>query len=128
MKEFWITNITKRDVSLGDLNLTIRAYTSINLLDKHYHFTMEQIEKSLKEGGSLYAKQKMVYVRKIAPISRKMNRPILIDLYKSGPQRTKSIYEVKYEKYEELEISDEQFAEENADTAERDRAPIKPKD
>jgi hypothetical protein len=121
-KEFWITNICNRNVSLADLNLTIKAYSSINLLDnKHYNYSTEQIEESVTK-GSIYKKRNKIFVRKIAPevttatqISFKKDERI--------PDRHTSLFEIKQEKYEELELSDEEFADENADIAEQDRLP-----
>lgn len=67
-REFWITNISRtRDVSLGDLRLTIRRGESRNLLDsKHYHYTEEQVEKSAFS-GSIYAKRNIIKVRDVRP-------------------------------------------------------------
>ena len=118
-KNFWITNISNMDVSLADLNLTIRAYSSINLLDnKHYHYTLEQLENS-KSSGSLFKKRNKVYVRKVPPMFSKINLPVVEDAF--IPTRKKSLYEIKQEKYEELLVSDDEFAEENADLADLDR-------
>ncbi len=118
-KDFWITNISNTDVSLADLNLTIRAQSSINLLDnKHYNYTLEQLERS-KVSGSLFKKSNKVYVRKVPPMFSKINLPVVEDAF--IPNRKKSLYEIKQEKYEELLISDDEFAEENADLADLDR-------
>jgi len=118
-QNFWITNISNVDVSLSDLNLTIRAYSSINLLDnKHYNFKIDQLKKSA-ESGSIFKKRNKIYVRKVPPIYNKINLPVVDDAF--IPTRQKSAYEIKQEKYEELLISDDAFAEENADLAELDR-------
>lgn len=67
-REFWIINTsTTRDVSLGDLRLTIRRGESRNLLDsRHYSYTEEQLEKSAKT-GSIYAKRNVIKIRDIRP-------------------------------------------------------------
>jgi hypothetical protein len=53
---FWITNISKRIVSLSDLGLAVKPMTSINLLDsKHYYLNKEQLTKS-ETSGSIFAK------------------------------------------------------------------------
>lgn len=121
-KEFWITNICNRNVSLADLNLTIKAYSSINLLDsKHYHCSIEQIEQSVSK-GSIYNKRNKIFVRKVAPeITVATQIPFRQD--EVIPNRHTSLFEIKQEKYEELELSDEEFANENADIAEQDRLP-----
>lgn len=68
LKEFWITNVSKKDVSLRDLAFTLRARTSRNLLDaKHFHYTLEQLEASATN-GSLYAKSNMIKIRRVAPV------------------------------------------------------------
>ena len=119
---FWVTNISNRNVSLADLNLTIKAFSSINLLDKkHYSFTKEQLLKS-ETSGSIFNKRNKIVVRKIAPAIIKMNMPMIAETY--IPSRERSVYSIKEEKYEELNMSDEDFAKENADIVELDS--IKP--
>lgn len=114
-KEFWITNKSKTDVSLADLNLTIRAYSSFNLLDKkHFYYTWEQIYNSATR-GSIYKKQKKIAIRKFAPYN-KIPKKITVDEVSAIPSRERSIFEIKEEKFEELDISDEEFAAQNADS------------
>lgn len=121
-KSFWISNISNRNVSLADLNLTVKAFTSLNLLDsKHYSFTLEQLEKSAKD-GSIFKKSNLIVVRQIEPTHLKVNVPFLHETY--IPSRDRSIFNIKDEKYEELNISDEDFANEYADTAELDKQPL----
>ena len=52
--------------------------------------------------------------------------PVIMET--SIPSRQRSIYEITQQNYEELNVSDEQFAEENADLAEMDRQPLIIKD
>jgi hypothetical protein len=119
---FWVTNISNRNVSLADLNLTIKAFSSINLLDKkHYSFKIEQLLAS-EAFGSIFNKRNKIVVRKVAPTIMCMNIPMIEETY--IPSRERSIYSIKEEKYEELNMSDEDFAKENADMAELDS--IKP--
>jgi len=121
-KEFWITNISNRNVSLADLNLTIKAFSSINLLDnKHYHYTIEEIEKSV-QSGSIYKKRDKIFVRSVAPETIKATT-ITFKKDEKIPSRHTSLFEIKQEKYEELDLTDEQFADENAEIAEQDRLP-----
>jgi len=113
-KSFWVTNISKMNVSLTDLNLTIKTMTTVNLLDqKHYSFTENELKKSA-ESGSIFKKRDRVVVRKVEP---KLSQPhhILIEEDCSMPSRERSLVSVKQEKYEELNISDESFASEMAD-------------
>ena len=121
-KDFWVTNISKMNVSLSDLNLTVKAFSSVNLLDhRHYSYTLEQLEAS-KKNGSIARKKDKIKVRDIAPEVIKMNVPFLRETY--IPSRERSAYEIKKETYEELSLSDEQFAEENAETADLDTKPL----
>lgn len=120
--EFWITNMSAMNVSLADLNLTVKAYSSINLMDKkHYYYTIEQLNKSAKS-GSIFKKRNKIAVRKVSPIIPD-NTIIEINKEASIPGRERSLLKISYEKYEELEIlddqkvSDEKFAAENADLA-----------
>lgn len=113
---FWLTNISNANVSLADLNLTIKAFSSVNLLDKkHYKYTLEQLEKSLSE-GSIFLKRDKIKKRVGAPKVIQMNTPFLQETF--IPTRERSVLNIKEEYYEELSISDEQFARENADIAE----------
>ena len=110
---FWVTNTCNRNVVLSDLNLTIRAYSSVNLLDsKHYYYTLEQLEKSAAS-GSLFRKRRIISVRKVEPEIIKNKKNINNENYLSSRQR--SILDIKEENYEELNVSDEDFAKENSD-------------
>ena len=120
--EFWVTNVSKMNVSLGDLDLTIKAYTTVNLLDKrHYHYTIEQLKKSA-ESGSLYKKRDKIYPRKNAPEIPNQR----IDYVENAviPPRDKSVFQIEQQNYEELDLTDEEFAEENAEMADIDAQPI----
>ncbi len=122
---FWVTNISPMNVSLADLNLTIKAYTSVNLLDKkHYYFTPEQLQKSF-ESGSIFKKRDKIVVRKIAPEILKANVPLTRETF--IPTRERSTLVIKEENYEELNISDEEFANANADIVELDNQPTNKK-
>jgi hypothetical protein len=112
---FWLTNISNRNVSLADLNLTIKAFSSVNLLDsKHYSYTKEQVEASVNS-GSVYNKRDKIKTRKEAPKIIKMDMPVLRETF--IPTRERSTLSIKEEYYEELSLSDEQFAIDNADIA-----------
>lgn len=111
--EFWITNISTRNVSLMDLRFTIPARTHRNLLDsRHFNFTPEQLQKSA-DSGSLFTKRSMIKVRKVAPeiivkpglyVSK---APLFLTEH---PELSQVV--IKEEHYEELQVSDEDFAEE----------------
>ena len=122
-KEFWITNISKRDITLHVLGVVVRSRTSINLLDsRHYNITVEQVMTSA-EKGSLFNKKKEVIIRKSPPTLDTLTFKIAIDHNSIIPDRTRSIYEIKQEHYDELIVSDEQFADEFAETVEMDKQP-----
>lgn len=105
--EFWVTNITKADVSLGDLRVKVPKLSSINLLDsKHYNYNLEQLLKSA-ESGSLFKRRDKIKIRQVAPdnkfqpgkydISSKM---ITIPFRKKWSQQV-----IHEETYEELDVS-----------------------
>lgn len=107
-KTFWVTNFSNRNVTLSDLYISVGAGTSVNLLDKkHYSLTEEQLLKS-QISGSLFKKQHLVAVRKVPPQMLKKS-DITYDPHAVLPQRTVSIYEIKQQNYEELNISDEEL-------------------
>lgn len=126
---FWVTNISNMNVSLADLNLTVKAFSSVNLLDKkHYYYTQEQLTKSF-ESGSIHKKRDKIIVRKVAPEILKANVPLTRETF--IPSRERSLLAIKEENYEELTLSeedqkksDEMFAKENADTADADTKPM----
>ena len=67
LHSFWISNISKMNVCLRDLNLTVKAQSHANLLDnKHYSYTLEQLQKSA-ESGSLFRKRDKIKVRTVPP-------------------------------------------------------------
>jgi len=103
---FWISNISPVNISLGDLNLTVRAYSSINLLDsKHYHYTLSEIQKSVNS-GSIFKKRNKIVVRKNPPIILNPKIATLEETYIPSRQRSGiSIKEVKYEELEEINES-----------------------
>jgi hypothetical protein len=120
---FWLTNISSMNVSLMDLSLTVKAFSSVNLMDKkHYPYTLEQLTKS-SESGSIFKKRDKLVVRKIAPEILIANIPLNRETF--IPSRERSVLSIKEEHYDELNISDEQFAEDNADIIELDNKPIK---
>lgn len=119
---FWVTNICGRNVSLSDLDLTIKAFTSVNLLDmRHYDYTIEQLRKSV-DSGSIYNKRNIIKERVTVPEVLKANVPFIRETF--IPTRERSLYTIKEDNYEELNVSDEQFAIDNADLADEDAKPM----
>ena len=58
----------------------------------------------------------MLHVRKVEPEIMKINVPLIKETY--IPTKQRSILDIKEQFYEELNLSDEQFASENSDIAE----------
>lgn len=114
MQSFWITNYSKQNVTLSDLNITVRSYTSVNLLDqKHYKFTEDQLLKS-KESGSLFIKRNKISIRSVTPVGREDK--ILFDSKSFFKDRAKTQIEAAPPQYfKELDVSDEEMASDNAD-------------
>lgn len=134
-RAFWVSNMSPRNVTLADLALNIKAFSTVNLLDtRHYKYTIEQLLKS-KESGSLFNKRDKISVRDVPPPDPEKNKVPIV--YGSIiPDRTRSLFNIKEEDYEELKVSeedqkkqDEIYAQENADLAELDaqRSVINPK-
>ena len=116
---FWITNISKKAVHLSDIAVIIYPMRSINLLNsKHYQLTRAQLEKSAMT-GSLKTKKELVVVRKVAPVGE---APILLPFKEDAiyPYKPRSSVELDNVKYEELDVPDDVYAAENADTAQTD--------
>jgi len=132
---FWVSNMTPRNVTLADLALNIKAFSTVNLLDqKHYKYTLEQLLKS-KESGSLFIKKASISVRNVPPpVKKKDEIPIVYSSFM--PTRARSILEVENKDFADLILSDEDqkkqdeiYAQENADLAELDeqRSVVNPK-
>ncbi len=109
-KQFWITNISEKNVCLADLALTIPAKRHMNLLDsKHFYYTEELLAKS-KETGSLFKKRHLIKIREVAP-----DEPIKAGKYISKePLFMKNIragIEIVEPYFEELQVSEEKFVD-----------------
>jgi len=124
----WITNITNRDILIGDLGARVPAKKTIDLLDNYHSiYTLDQIKKS-KETGSLAArlKAKQIIIRDTEPVINNAERTISIS-NTSFPNRNRSIVKNEERIFKELEIDDakdneEAFAEEMAESAIKDHA------
>ena len=114
-KDFWITNISKMNVCLRDLAITIKANSHANLLDsKHYKYTLEQLEKSA-ESGSIFRKSDKIKVRKVLPLYLQKTLELSKDPLELVNKPLYSKIEIKEEKFDELIESDEQMAEDISD-------------
>ncbi len=115
---FWVVNISKRNVCLSDLALTIPRGESWNLLDAgHFTYTYEELLASLRT-GSLFKKRHIIKIGKGPPVRLEAQqfevstRPIQI--------RKRSIVDVNETEpdYDEMIWSDEQYANEMSDFGE----------
>jgi len=107
-KEYWITNISKRNITLSDLGISVPRETCVNLLSKNYYLKPEQIEKSVSSGSIFKKRDKILSntkprepeIKRIELSSRPVLRP------------PRSIAHIEVKEFEELIISDEKFADE----------------
>lgn len=122
-KSWWIINISKLNVSLSDLGLTVPAGRSFNLLDaKHFSYTEEQLENSTAS-GSLFKKSDKIKRRPPPP---KIKPATLLEEAKDfRPGRRRTVIQVEEFNYDELpslnddqNVSDQKFAEEFAHDSE----------
>lgn len=112
--EFWITNISNMNVSLSDLGLTVPARRSMNLLDSRHHSLSKELLLTSAESGSLYKKRNKIVVRKVPPVSEA--RQLLEVAYNAAvATRRRSAVKVEEVHYEELDVSDDEFAMNAAD-------------
>ncbi len=100
--EFWVKNITKRNVCLSDLQLIVPAGRSWNLLDKkHFSYNLEQLEKSALN-GSIFRKNDKIKVRNIPPVE-----PVKPGIYVATNDfrevKLRSLVKIEEKKYDELE-------------------------
>lgn len=119
-EQFWVTNISNMNVSLADLALSIPARKTVNLLDtRHYSFTKEQLEAS-HTNGSLFKKRSKIKKRKVPPIieTRQM---LEVDFNAIVPSRRRSIVQIENIQYEELDLSDDIFAQQVADLTDENK-------
>ncbi len=113
-EQFWVSNISNMDVSLADLALSIPARKTVNLLDRrHYSFTMEQLKAS-HTNGSLFNKRGKIKKRVVPPVfeTRQM---VEVDFNVVVPSRRRSVVQIEHIQYDELDLSDDVFAEQAAD-------------
>ncbi len=124
---FWISNISSRNVTLADLAINIKAFTTVNLLDtKHYKYTLDQLLKS-EASGSIFKKRDKIVVRTLPPPTHK-DSGLLIRREEIIPSKERSLFVIKHEEYDELKfdevsqdkLNDEIYAQENADLADLD--------
>lgn len=108
---FFVINVSNRNVCLSDLALTIPAGRCYDLLNDNFSFTIEQLKASLKD-GSLYRKRDKIKIGKGRPEVVEVGRiemseyPIIT--------RPRSAVKIKEPVFEDLMLSDEDYANEMA--------------
>lgn len=114
--EFWVTNVSKRNVTIADLGLSIPTRRSYNLLDsRHFNYTEEELIKSATE-GSLWKKRHMVRMG-IEPSQQPQDEgPVLSE----QPIQVRKVSAVILEEpeYSDWLYSDEEFAHEMSEDPE----------
>jgi len=135
-KQFWVTNISKRNVALADLAITLKTRKSCNLLDpRYYSYTEEQLEKSAAS-GSIFKKSRFIKVRKYAP-APVIKPGLYVSTHGRPAVPVRSNVEIEEKTFDEFKsldaqeaeetMSEERFAEENADMDAYDGIPgLKP--
>lgn len=132
-EELWITNISReKDVSIGDLRLTLRIGQSINLLKTKkngtpsFQFTRKQIDESIAS-GSIFKKGDVIKVRAVAPVVFSNRIDIAERTDRDTLRNKRKAQEVEVPEFPDLDFeegSEEEFAAQNADMDFADRAPI----
>lgn len=133
-EELWITNISKtKDISIGDLRITIRSGQSINLLTKGkngkslYNFTVKDIENS-RRNGSLFQKRNVIKIREIPPVIFNHRIDIAQSSNRDSTRGKRKASEIEVIDYPDLDFEDEEslekFAEQTADMDFEDRRPV----
>lgn len=108
---FFVINVSDRNVCLSDLALTVPAGRCYDLLNDNFSFTIEQLKASLKD-GSLYRKRDKIKIGKGRPQTVEVGQrevseyPIIT--------RNRSAVKVDEPVFEDLVISDDDYANEMA--------------
>lgn len=125
---FWVFNVSKQNVSLRDLNITIPAGAAMNLLDdKHHNYTLDQLQAS-KTSGSLYLKQNKLKISDNPPqIIIKPGISLSRDVRYVAPRSGIKVEEKKYNDLFDTDqsVSEEKFANEFSGEFEEDDRIIK---
>lgn len=110
--EFWVSNVSDRNVTVRDLAMSIKARSNVNLLDsRHYSFTLEQLQESQKS-GSLFAKRHFLKVREVPPPEPLKLNSNISKLPLFIADRLYSRLVIEEPKYEELEVSETDLIDE----------------
>lgn len=105
MKELWITNISKVDVYLSDLNIVVRSMKCINLFG-HTTITKNQILKSCTT-GSISKRKGALFLRLNAPKQDKVKIEKANNILNDRTKSCLSISKRQVADIEELYTTDE---------------------
>lgn len=121
-EELWVSNISKTDITISDLGITIASFSTIDLFNfKKYPFlNKDLVIKSIQTGGISKRPEKLI-IRMIAPEKQIIKNLPVSSAPLIGSLYSKNAIGLDKEKIEELELPEEAYAEENADFAEFDR-------
>ncbi len=87
MKELWLTNLSKQDINISDLNLIIRSMRSINILSSKLKLNRKDIAKSLESGTLQKKKHMLVFgLGKPAELAKKPTE--VVKIYSPGRSKT----------------------------------------
>ena len=127
---FWVYNVSKMNVSLRDLNITIPANAIMNLLDeRHHNYTLDQLILSASS-GSLYIKRDKLKTTNNPPqIIPKATLQISKEARFIAPRSSVRVEEKKYDEIDDLNqtISEEKFANEFSGEKEEENEIVMPK-
>jgi len=119
---FWISNISNIDVHLNDLGLIIKSRQHMNLLDARYHsYTVEELIASAKN-GSLFRKKDKVVIRKLPPVKEEKILEKDSTAWNPGiitPRPLRSAVKLEETYYEELDLTDDKYAEEASELTDK---------
>lgn len=101
--EFYVTNISKKDIHLSDLCIVVRSMTTMNIFGKKSIITKEQLLKSIMTGSlSKRLENKSLIVRVTKPTNEKIQKIQISDSCVKSKNKTAIVVEKKY--IEELDL------------------------
>lgn len=116
--DFWIFNISKRDVYLSDLRIKIPKGKHLNLLSGNNSYSQEELEASLKN-GSIAAKIQYLKISRVKPVfSNPKPEPLPVEL-RIVPNR--SAIQEEDEILPELQLMDSLLPEDEEDITEKNK-------
>lgn len=118
MKDLWLINYSKRDVSISDIGLVIRARTHVNLTVLKLNVPWTTVINSINT-GSIYKRRNQLAVSEIPPGAR--NFPKIKESTVPIASDPKTTVKVQEKNFEELNIDN---WSERAEFLEEERKPL----